>query len=59
MDISVVHVHIPQNGLVATIVRSSNSADDITVKLPVNGQRIDVIDNVLNITSNLSSLRNT
>ena len=57
VDISVVHVHIPQNGLVSTIVRSSNSADDITVKLLENGQRIDVIDNVVNITSNLSSLR--
>jgi hypothetical protein len=57
VDISVVHVHIPQNGLVSTIIRSANSADDIVGNLPEIGSRIDIDDNVHNVTMNLSSLR--
>ena len=57
VDISVVHVHLPQNGPVATIVRSVNSTDDIVVNLLGIGSRIDIVDNVHNVTTNLSSIR--
>lgn len=57
MDITVVHVHIPQNGLVSTVVRSTNSADDIVVNLLGVGSCIDVVNNVHNFTMNASSLR--
>ena len=53
VDITLVHVHIPQNGLVSTIIRSANSADDIVVNLLGIGSHNDVADNVDNVTMNL------